>query len=291
MSDKAKALIAVLIVAVLGGANSPYVKLAVSSIPPFSYTFIRFFFSFLIILPIFLSTKPKLEKDNLRLIWFSLFSTFNIILFAFGIKMTTAATGQVIQSFSPVVVVIISFYLLKEKLTFKKVLGIIIGFIGANLVISLPLFNHGLTKQAVIGNLLIFVGVISFSYYNVLSKNFLKKYSPLWLTVAFIFTTMLVSLLFSFREVSLIKYWGSNLSLTLVWALFYVVLIGTVTVYFLQQYAILYGSPLIASLILYLAPGTTMIWSNIILGEGFSLILIVGTIITLFGAWLVTRES
>ena len=292
MNNKIKALLAILFVSVFAGANSPYVKLALKSIPPFSYTFVRFFLSLLLILPFFLKTKPKFRKDSLRLVLLSLFSTLNIILFVFGIRLTLASIGQVIYSFQPIVVVIMSYFLLKEKITLKKIVGIVIGFFGVNLVIFLPLLDKNIfNKEALLGNFLIMIGCLLFSYYTTASKKFLEKYSPLTLTTAFIFTTALVSLFFSLFELSSFNSWFSQVNLVTLWAIFYTVVIGTVAAYFLQQYAIHHGSPLVASLIQYIAPGTTMIWSNIILGEKFSLILIGGTVITLFGAWLVTKET
>lgn len=292
MSNKTKALLAILFVSVFNGANSPYVKLVLKLIPPFSYTFIRFSLSFLLILPFYLRTKPKFRKNSFRLILLSLFSSLNIILFVFGIRLTLASIGQVIYSFQPIVVIMMSYFLLKENITFKKIIGIIIGFLGINLVIFLPLLDKNIfNKEAVFGNFLIMIGCLFFSYYTTASKKFLEKYPPLTLTTAFIFTTALITLFFSLFEFSSFNSWFSQINLITLWAIFYTVVIGTVVAYFLQQYAIHHGSPLIASLIQYIAPGSTMIWSNIILGERFNLALIGGTIITLFGAWLVTKET
>jgi len=289
--DKYKAFLAIILITVLGGATSPYVKLAVKVIPPLTYTFIRFLLAFLLILPIFLKSKPKFKKKDLSLVWLSLFSTFNIVLFAFGIRLTLASVGQVIYSFQPIVVAILSYFLLKEKFNRRKILGVIIGFIGVNTIIALPIFGQGFINKGVIGNLLIFIGCLSYSYYTVLSKKFSKRYSPLWLTIFFILTTTIVSLIFSMKELSSINYWFSNLTPAIIWAIIYVTVIGTIMAYFLQQYVIKYASSLIVSLTQYLAPGITMVWSNMILGEKFSLSLIIGTAIILYGAWLVTRES
>jgi drug/metabolite transporter (DMT)-like permease len=290
-SNRYKALLAVILIVILGGATSPYVKLAVEVIPPFTYTFIRFFLAFLLILPIFLKSKPKFKKKDLSLVWLSLFSTFNIILFVFGIRLTLASAGQVIYSFQPIVVAVISYFLLKERITLKKIIGIVIGFLGVNLIILLPLLEKNtFNKEALIGNLMILIGCLLFSYYTTASKKFLEKYSPLWLTISFIFTTAIVSLVFSMKELSSINYWFSNLTPAIIWAIVYVAVIGTVMAYFLQQYVIKKASPLIVSLTQYLTPGVTMVWSNMILGEKFSLSLIIGTAVILYGAWLVTRE-
>ncbi|MDO9027433.1 MAG: DMT family transporter [Candidatus Roizmanbacteria bacterium] len=287
--NRYKAFLAVLILSIIWGINTPLIKFSLKVIPPFTFAFIRFFLAFILILPIFLRSKPKFKKQDLQLVWLSLLATFSIILFVLGIRFTLASVGQVIYSFQPIVVAIISYFLLKEKIGIKKIFGIIIGFIGVYLVIYLP-FSY-VSKSALLGNLMIFIACLSYSYYVVLSKKFSQKYSPLWLTIAFIFTTIIVSLFLSFSELRLISVWSGNISASIIWAIIYTVIMGTILAFFFQQYVIKIGSPLIASLNQYITPAVTMVFSSMILGEKFSLFLIFGTVVTLFGAWMVTRES
>lgn len=296
MSNKVKALLAVLAIVVFSGGTSPFVKLSLKTIPPFTFTFLRFFISFLMILPIFLyRVKPKFKRNDIKLIYLSLLQTGNIILFAFGIKLTMASVGQIIYSFTPILVSLMSFYSLKEKISFKKVLGIVIGFIGVNVIIAIPFFqnknivNNGST--VFLGNLLIFLGCIGYSYYTVLSKKFLKSYSPLWLTISFVLTTSLVSLIFVPFEITSLNNLISFFDMSIMWPVIYVIVIGTVMAYLLQQYAIDRGTPLIASLMQYLFPASTLIWSFFVLGETLNVYLIIGLILILSGAWIVTKET
>ncbi len=288
-SNRYKAFLAVLILSIIWGVNTPLIKFSLKVIPPFTFAFIRFFLAFILILPIFLKSKPKFKKQDLQLVWLSLLATFSINLFVLGIRFTLASVGQVIYSFQPIVVAIISYFLLKEKIGIKKIFGIIIGFIGVYLVIYLP-FSY-VSKSALLSNLMIFIACLSYSYYVVLSKKVSKKYSPLWLTIAFIFTTMIVSLFLSFSELRLISVWSGNISASIIWAIIYTVIMGTILAFFFQQYVIKIGSPLIASLNQYITPAVTMVFSSMILGEKFNFSLIFGTIVILFGAWMVTKES
>lgn len=296
MSNKTKALLAVLAIAVFSGGTAPYIKLALTKIPPFTFTFIRFFLSFLIILPIFLyKIKPKFNKDNWKLIYLSLLLTGNIILFAIGVRLTMASVAQIIYSFAPLLIFLMSFFTLREKITFRKILGVIIGFIGVNIIVTMPLFSKATTinngSNALLGNLLIFIGCVGYSYYTVLSKKFLKVYSPLWLTISFILTTALVSLIFIPFEYSSLKPLMSYWDMSVLWPVIYVIVIGTVMAFFLQQYAIDKGTPLIASLMQYIFSPSTIIWSYFILGEKLNIYLGVGLSVILLGAWMVTRES
>ncbi|KKQ24267.1 MAG: hypothetical protein US40_C0002G0098 [Candidatus Roizmanbacteria bacterium GW2011_GWC2_37_13] len=296
MNNKTKALLAVLAIVIFSGGTSPYVKLALTKIPSFTFTFVRFFLSFLIILPLFLyRVKPRFKKNDFKLITLSLLQTGNIILFAFGVRLTMASVGQIIYSFTPILVALMSFYSLKEKISFKKILGIMIGFLGVNLIIMMPLFSKAIKISdepgALFGNILIFVGCIGYSYYTVLSKKFLKTYSPIWLTIYFILTTALVSLIFIPYEFSSLRPLMFYLNTSVLWPVIYVITIGTVMAYLLQQYAIDRGTPLIASLMQYLFPASTLVWSYFILGERLNIYLAIGLVLILSGAWLVTKES
>jgi len=295
MSNKVKALLAILVIVVFSGGTAPYVKLALTKIHPFTFTFLRFFLSFLIILPVFLyKIKPRFNKDNWKLIFLSLLSTSNIILFAIGIRLTMASVGQIIYSFTPLLVSLMSFFILREKISLKKILGVIIGFVGVNLIILMPLLSKTIAitngLNTLLGNLLIFIGCIVYSYYTVLSKKFLKTYSPLWLTISFILTTALVSLIFIPLEYSSLKPLMFHLDITVLWPVIYVITIGTVMAYFLQQYAIDKATPLIASLMEYLFPASTLVWSYFILGEKLNFYLGIGLVLILSGAWLVTKS-
>jgi drug/metabolite transporter (DMT)-like permease len=178
MSSKQKAIIFTLLSAVLGGLTSTVTKIGLAGIPPLSFAFIRFLVAGIAILP-FLRGKNFL-KDVRRLIPFSLLGTVNIIVFILGVKITTATIGQLLYAGVPLLTAVFLFILFKERLTARKEAGIAIGFIGVMLVILLPLIEKG-TKfsGSILGNVLIGVGVVSYSLYVAYSKNKLKSFSTI----------------------------------------------------------------------------------------------------------------
>lgn len=106
---------------------------------------------------------------------------------------------------------------------------------------------------------------------------------------AFIGTTMIVSIPFSLFEISNGVNWISHVQPITVISLLYVGIIGTGVFYFLNQYAVKHGGPLIASVIQYTSPPATLIWAMILLQEKITLEFIIGAILAYIGAWLVTR--
>src|SRR3989344_8748412 len=188
MSDKNKAVLAIIVGSILGGAMSSVIKIAIRHIPPFSFSFIRFLIASVCLLPLFIKSKPKLDKEFTKLILLSILPTLNIALFAVGVKTTTASIAQMLYAGTPLLVGLIGYFLFKNRLSFQKWLFISIGLFGVFLVIFLPLIQKNAAFAGDLkGNLLISLGMICWSFYAVFSKEFQTKYSPLIITSMFCF--------------------------------------------------------------------------------------------------------
>jgi len=287
-----KALFVVILAAFLGGGTAVYVKIGLKDIPPFTYTFIRFSLALIFFIPLLVKTKFKINKESIPVFAVSLLSSINIILFSFGIRLTSASVGQLIYAAVPMLAAIISFYLLKEKITWKKLFGILIGLVGMCIIIVIPLLSKSTTiKGNLLGNLLIFIGAVSYTFYTVLSKKIQTKFSPIYITAIFFITTMVISLFFAFFEISKMKNLSVLFTRSSLFSLFYISFFASTIAYLLHQYAIKFGSPLIASMGFYLNPITTVVWAFFILGEVINRQFIIGGLLALFGAWLVSSKK
>jgi len=282
-----KALFAVLAGAVLGGIVSVFVKIAISSFPPLSLTFLRFFIAFLVFLPFVIG--KKFDTKNLRkLIFITLLNTANLILFVFGIKHTIPTLAQTMYSAVPIIVSLLSFHLLGEKFSAKKVTGIVVGLVGVLMIVLLPALKElNLKGVTLYGNVLIFIGVFLYSCYTVLSKPLMKSYSPVQITFSFVVITGLISVLGVPSETVAYGEWWKVVPMSHGLILLYLGTIGTSVLYFLYQYAIKHGSPLISSLTLYFTPVFTYFWAFIFLGEKLMPEIILGALLVFSGAWLV----
>lgn len=105
----------------------------------------------------------------------------------------------------------------------------------------------------------------------------------------FLATTALVSSVLAFGEFLLNPGVRGSISAGSWFAIGYVAVLGTAAFYFLYQYAIHVGSPVVASMILYLAPVAAFIWANVLLGERLTGVFIAGAFMILAGAWIVSR--
>ncbi|MDP2586039.1 MAG: DMT family transporter [Candidatus Levybacteria bacterium] len=289
MSGKQKAIVFILLISVLGGATQTITKIGLVGFPPLSFAFIRFLIAGVIISPFLLKT--NFLKNLKQLIPFSLLGAINITFFILGIKTTMATIGTLLYAAVPLLTAVFLFVLFKERLTGRKKIGIIIGFIGVTFVALLPVIDKG-TKFSgdLLGNMLIGVGVISWSLYMAYSKKKLQSFSPFVVTSAFIWVTCFA--LFPLFLTDLITYpnWWQSLTLSSILSLGYVSIISTIIVYLLNQYAIKHGGSILASMQYYLLPIGAYISAFLLLGEQLTVGIVIGGTLALLGVYITTKK-
>jgi drug/metabolite transporter (DMT)-like permease len=280
----------IFLAALVGGGVGVFSKLSLAEIPPLPFTLLRFVLAICTLLPfIFKLRRPQNFK---KLVLVSLLATANVTLFVFGVERTTATSAQILYAAVPLIAVIFSYFFLKEALHARKLLGVLIGFIGIIVIILVPLFKQGKVSHGdLVGNLIILVAVCAFALYSVLSKQFQEEYSPFELTIFFILTTLAVQILLVPVSFAGGQTWWSHLSAQALWGLAYVGILGTGLYYLVYQHAIKGTTPVVASMILYLQPISAFLWASVLLGERLTLELVIGGVFTLIGVALVTSSG
>lgn len=292
MSDKTKAILAIIFGSFLGGAVSAVTKIGLVNIPPFTFSLIRFCIASLCLLPLLIKSGVKINKEVIPLVLVSLLPVLNVVFFVLGVKTTTASIAQMLYGGTPILAGIFSFIILKNKLTIKRWIFLIFGLFGVAFVVLLPLIEKNkLYAGDLKGNVLIAIGVLFWSIYFVLSKQYQKKYSPIVITSIFVFVAIFVFSLLSIFEIQSYSGWINNIKLSGIYAILYVAIFGTVAGYLLNQYAIKFSNPVIASLSFYLQPIFAYLSAFILLGEKLTSGLIIGTIIVLISVALTTYSK
>lgn len=290
LGDRQKALLAILVGSILGGATNSVTKVGLEEIPPLTFAFLRFLLAFIIILP-FIIKQRKIRSLIGPLTPLSTLASINIVMFILGITLTTATIGQLLYSAVPLMVAIICYFFFKEIFTFKKVAGLVFGFIGVAVVILLPVLEEGnMHSGNIIGNLLISTGVICWAFYMAYSKNAQKSFSPFVLVSNFIFTTVVLLFPLFLFEMSYTYDWWKLITIKGIFSFLYITVISTIFTYFLNQYAIKHGGAVLASIAFYLLPFFAFLSANILLKEQLTPGLIGGGFLTLLGVYLVTKK-
>ncbi len=280
--------------AFMGGGVSTLSKIASAEIPPITFTLLRFMLGALTLLPFFIIFREKITKiDRKSIIAISLLAALNPFLFFIGVKHTTAIMGQMVYTALPLITIIFSYWMGEETITRKKILGVLIGLIGALIIVVHPAIENGtnLTNSSMIGNIIILCAAISFSLYTVLIRKHQKDHSPLELNMYFMLTTITAQLFLLPIDLATAPAWWQTITNSGILGLLYVGIIGTGIYYLLIQYALKTSSPLAASTILYLQPLFTIIWAGILLGEKLTSSLILGGILAFIGIGLVMSRQ
>jgi drug/metabolite transporter (DMT)-like permease len=157
----------------------------------------------------------------------------------------------VIMTMTPIIVLILSGIILKERIRKLQIIGVILGAIGSILFILLN-ENGGFASGR--GDALILVNATSYSVYLVLVKPLMSKYKPLTV-ISWVFTFGLLYVIIwlpSSMEVSAMD-WSAISSSEIAQILF--VIVGVTFVpYLLNVFAMKKLSPSIAAVYIYLQP-------------------------------------
>jgi drug/metabolite transporter (DMT)-like permease len=192
------------------------------------------------------------KKDFGRLALCGLFGVaLNQLMFFNGLMLTSPMNAPVIMTMTPIIVLILSGIILKERIRKLQIIGVILGAIGSILFILLN-ENGGFASGR--GDALILVNATSYSVYLVLVKPLMSKYKPLTV-ISWVFTFGLLYVIIwlpSSMEVSAMD-WSAISSSEIAQILF--VIVGVTFVpYLLNVFAMKKLSPSIAAVYIYLQP-------------------------------------
>ncbi|MDR2839719.1 MAG: DMT family transporter [Paludibacter sp.] len=190
-TPKLKGHIAILFANIFFGINNPVMRsLTPDTLDPFVMTFFRVAGSAAIFWLISLFVKPeKIPLKDIGLLFLAaiLCHTTNQYPFIIGLSRTSSIDASIVVTLLPVLSMIFAAIIIKEPITWKKAGGVFIGASGALLLVLNEQNNNG--RGSMQGNLIVLVGVLSFSLYLTVFKKLISKYS--------VFSTMKWMFLFS----------------------------------------------------------------------------------------------
>ena len=173
-------IIALTLAAILWGSNTTFIKLSVASIPVPLFMSIRFLAASLVILPFAIKTWKPLQMKDLLLVSLAsiMYITLSALALNIGLTKTTATNAAIIWLLDPLILLVLSASFLRERLTLKTFLGIIVALTGALIIIGKPWDTGG----SLLGNLLIVLSVFCNVIFTIISKSLTKKTSTYQLT-------------------------------------------------------------------------------------------------------------
>lgn len=239
-------------------------------------------------LSFFIKREKVLQKDLLIIFIASIFGVAtNQMLFLIGLNYTTPIDASIIMTVNPILVLVVAAIFIGERITGRKIVGIVIGAIGA---ITLILYSGkaDFGSENFIGNVMIFFNALSYGIYLVLIKPIMSKYHPLTVMKwAFMFGYIFVFpiSLNRFLEIS----W-TQIPINIYFAILFVVVFTTFFAYLLNVYGLKRLNASTVSIYIYSQPIIASIVAVLLAKDEITLIKIISTILVFIGVYLVSSN-
>ncbi len=211
----------------------------------------------------------KIQKSDWpRLLLCGLFGvTINQLCFFHGLSLSSAFNTGVIMTLSPILVAILAFFILKERLSGLKIGGILLGAIGAGLLTTRGAQSG---DSSILGDFLLLVNAMSYAIYLIIVTPLMKKYSAITVT-KWVFTFGMIYI-YLFPPVSrdLIAADFSNLPAEVWYKIVFVIVAVTFLTYLLTMYAMETVSATITSTYIYFQPIMVVLFTFVFAYLGWS---------------------
>ncbi|MBR9706396.1 EamA family transporter [Candidatus Pacearchaeota archaeon] len=280
----------ILLTAFISGMNIVINKFFVVKIDPLVFTASRALLIgivfFLISLYVSKSTKKHFKKTSwTKLILIGIIGgSFAFWLFFEGLKLTTAGRAAFIHKTLPIYAVIFAFVFLKEKISKKYLIALTIMLLGL-LLIELS----KLSLNVRIGDLLVLSATILWAIENTLAKKVMTKKESNWIVT---FSRMFFGSLILFAIIFLVGKTNILLSLNIQQISYIAISATLLLLYVLTWYwGLKYINLSKASTILLLSPVISLILGMIWLSETVLIPQLIGSILILIGAYVVTKTK
>ena len=246
--------------------------------------------SFLFFLTYIFFIKEKVNSpDIVRLIFCGLFGVaINQLFFFEGLNLTTPINAAIIMTVSPILVIVFSAIIIKEKITIRKIFGIFLGLTGAATLI-LKSGAISLNNDYFIGNFLVFVNATSYSIYLVIVKGLMTKYNPITVMFYVFFFGLIFVFPFGISELSNVSLEIFTLEIFL--KVGFVVICTTFLAYLFNAFALKSLNPSVVSIYIYLQPVLATVIAIILKSDSLDLVKIISSVFIFSAVFLVSMPS
>ena len=260
-------------------------------IEPFGFILLRVGGSVLLFWMVsFFGPKEKIAKSDFpRIIAAAFFGVaLNMLTFFKGLSYTSPIMGAVLMVTTPMIVLILSAIIMKERMLKRKVFGIVLGLAGT---VSLILYGKSMINapNEMLGNLLVFINAISYGFYLIIVKKLMDKYNA-FTFVKWIYTFGLIMVLpFGWSEFDAVNW--ALVPTDIYWKIGFVVVFSTFLTYLLNLVSMRELKPTTVAVFIYLQPLFATIFAISLGKDELSWVKIGSAILIFMGVYLVTQKK
>lgn len=257
-----------------------------SNAPATIISMYRMYLACFLLLPIVIIKRKELfmlsKNDWFTLCFSGVFLAMHFALWFGSLKLTTVASSTIILALQPIVALLGGYLIYKERTNIPTLITIGVSFIG---VVMIGLGDLGLSKSAIIGDILSFLSVIAIVTYLLIGQKTVKKISHwIYSFYVFLFAAFALTIYNLFTQVPLGGYGFDE------WKIFILLAIFPTTAHVIYNLLLNYVNTSTISMSILGEPVGATILAVIILGESVSILQMSGGFFVLLGAFLFLRR-
>ncbi|THV61452.1 DMT family transporter [Flagellimonas alvinocaridis] len=292
MSKRTLAILAALGATAIYGINHTLAKgVMPTHVKPFGFIMLRVGGAAILFWAIsFFGPKEKIEKKDWgRLLICAICGmSVNMLSFFKGLQLSTPINSAVLITITPIIVVVLSSFFLKEKITLNKSLGILMGFIGA---VGLILFGAEIRQDAPnipLGNFLFIVNATFYGTYLIVVKTLIEKYHPFTLMKWLFSLALIINIPITLPE--FLEIGWSSMPLWAYGSIAFVVVGTTFLTYLFNVFALTQLKASTVGAFIYVQPLIGILFALTLGKDHLSLIKILATALVLAGVYLASMR-
>ena len=289
-SPNIKAYIALAMVCFFWGTTYLVIKIGVMYIPGFIFSGIRNTLAGLLTCGFFLLKGVGLPSRNV--FWILVIRGILMVIVGNGLvhwaeQFISSGLAAIIAAMVPLCIVVISVTMFKSiKINLKIILGLLLGFAGILVIFSDNLEDFK-NPVFVWGIIAMFAAVFGWALGSVYSGLRKLDINPIYAAGVQMFTGGILSIVIGFIIGERADFFA--LPVNGIWAILYLVFIGSILGYNAYIYVLSKLPPTQVSIYAYINPIVAVVLGWIILDEKLNLAILIGMAITLLGVFLVNR--
>lgn len=235
-------------------------------------------------------SKEKIAlSDFPRIIACALFGVaLNMLTFFKGLSFTSPISASVIMVTTPIIVLVLSAIIIKEKMHLHKAFGIVLGLVGTAFLILYGK-SIGNATSAGLGNLLVFVNAVSYGFYLIIVKKLMDRYNAFTFVKWIYLFGFLMVLPFGWAEFKAVSW--AILPQAVWWKVGFVVVFSTFLTYLLNLLSMKSLQPTTVAVFIYLQPVFATVFAIGLGKDQLTWVKMLAALLIFAGVYLVTQKK
>ena len=278
----------------LWGGNFVIGRAVVGDIPPITLAFLRWCVAFIVFLPIVYS-RVKHEWPMIKTHWpivivmaITGVACFNTLVYI-GVYYTTSINASLMNSSTPIIIYILSFIFLKERLSKFQLIGTAISLSGVAFILSKGSLETLLSFSFNKGDLIVLIAVFCWGVYSLLVKQYagrLPGYSTFLVTISLGVIMLLPFTIYELMTTSVDIVWSPST----IGAILYVGIVASIIAFLSWNNGVVALGANKASIYLNFIPLFAAIFAVLFLGEDLLLAQVIGGLAVICGVLLASKK-